>query len=59
LEELSPEKKEAFILRYQEEKSITEIAEIQDCPEGSVKSRIHYTLKLLEKKLQHYHHLIK
>jgi RNA polymerase sigma-70 factor, ECF subfamily len=51
---LAPEKKEAFILRYQEEKSIAEIAQIQDCPEGSVKSRIHYTLKLLEEKLKLY-----
>jgi RNA polymerase sigma-70 factor (ECF subfamily) len=51
LDELPPEKKEAFILKYQEEKSIAEIAFIQNCPEGSVKSRLHYTLKLLEEKL--------
>ncbi len=51
LEELPPEKKEAFILKYQEEKSIAEIALIQKCPEGSVKSRLHYTLKILEEKL--------
>ena len=47
LNEMAPEKKEAFILRYQEEKSISEIAIIQNCPEGSVKSRLHYTLKYL------------
>lgn len=52
LSELPPAKKEAFILKYQEEKSIAEIAFIQDCPEGSVKSRLHYTLKLLEEKLK-------
>jgi RNA polymerase sigma-70 factor, ECF subfamily len=52
LNELPPEKKEAFILKYQEEKSIAEIAFIQECPEGSVKSRLHYTLKLLEEKLK-------
>ncbi len=52
LNELSPEKKEAFILKYQEEKTITEIAEIQACPEGSVKSRLHYTIKILEEKLK-------
>jgi len=52
LEELPHEKKEAFILKYQEEKSITDIALIQNCPEGSVKSRLHYTIKLLESKLQ-------
>lgn len=52
LEELPREKKEAFILKYQEEKSISEIAYIQNCPEGSVKSRLHYTIKLLEQKLK-------
>ena len=52
LGELPEEKKEAFILKYQEEKTISEIAFIQDCPEGSVKSRLHYTLKILEEKLK-------
>lgn len=51
LGQLPPEKREAFILRYQEDKSIAEIALIQGCPEGSVKSRLHYTLKTLEEKL--------
>jgi RNA polymerase sigma-70 factor, ECF subfamily len=52
LNELAPEKKEAFILKYQEEKTISDIAFIQNCPEGSVKSRLHYTLKILEEKLK-------
>ncbi len=52
LNELPPEKKEAFILKYQEEKTIAEIAEIQNCPEGSVKSRLYYTIRLLEEKLK-------
>jgi RNA polymerase sigma-70 factor (ECF subfamily) len=52
LNELPEEKKEAFILKYQEEKSIAEIAVIQQCPEGSVKSRLHYALKMLEEKLK-------
>ncbi|MGZ3884570.1 MAG: RNA polymerase sigma factor [Bacteroidia bacterium] len=52
LDTLAVEKKEAFILKYQEDKSIADIAFIQGCPEGSVKSRLHYTIKLLEKKLQ-------
>jgi RNA polymerase sigma-70 factor (ECF subfamily) len=58
LNEMSPEKKEAFILRYQEDKSIAEIALIQTCPEGSVKSRLHYTIKLLEEKLKIFNPLI-
>jgi len=52
LNQLSAEKKEAFILKYQEEKTNAEIAYIQGCPEGSVKSRLHYTLKTLEEKLK-------
>lgn len=52
LNEMPPEKKEAFILKYQEDKSIADIAFIQNCPEGSVKSRLHYTLKTLEEKLK-------
>lgn len=52
LDELPPEKKEAFILKYQEEKSIADIAFIQNCPEGSVKSRLHYTIKILEERLK-------
>ena len=52
LNDLPAEKKEVFILKYQEEKTNAEIAYIQGCPEGSVKSRLHYTLKLLEEKLK-------
>lgn len=51
LAELPPEKKEVFLLRFQEEKSIAEIAGIQGVPEGSVKSRLHYTLKFLGRRL--------
>lgn len=51
LGELPSEKREAFILKYQEDKTIAEIAFIQNCPEGSVKSRLHYTLKTLEERL--------
>lgn len=54
INELPAEKREAFILKYQEEKSIAEIAEIQNCPEGSVKSRLHYTLRILSEKLKHF-----
>lgn len=52
LDELPLEKREAFILKYQEEKTIAEIAFIQNCPEGSVKSRLHYTIKILEDRLR-------
>jgi len=52
LAELPPEKKEAFILKYQEDKTIADIAFIQNCPEGSVKSRLFYAVKFLEEKLK-------
>lgn len=52
LNNLPAEKKEAFILKHQEDKTIAEIAQIQNCPEGSVKSRLYYTTKLLEEKLK-------
>lgn len=58
LNELPPEKKEVFILKYQEEKTTAEIALIQNCAEGSVKSRLHYTLKILEEKLQIFNPII-
>jgi RNA polymerase sigma-70 factor (ECF subfamily) len=51
LNELPVEKKEAFILKYQEEKTNEEIAGIQECSIGTVKSRLHYTLRILEEKL--------
>ena len=51
LETLSPNHKQCFVLRYQEELSIKEISEITDCPEGTVKSRLHYTLKKLSEIL--------
>ena len=54
LEEMSQEKKEVFILKYQEEKNLEEIATIQNCAIGTVKSRLHYTLKVLEEKLNQF-----
>ncbi len=54
LNEMPPEKKEAFILKYQEDKAIKEIAEIQACAEGTVKSRIYYAVQILEEKLKQF-----
>lgn len=51
LQELSPDKRIAFILRYQEHLSLAEIADIQDCAIGTVKSRIFYTLRFLESSM--------
>jgi RNA polymerase sigma-70 factor, ECF subfamily len=51
LEALPPDKRSAFLLKYQENRSIKEIAEIQSCSEGTVKSRLFYTVKQLAAKL--------
>lgn len=40
-----------FIMRFREGLPVREIAEILGCPEGTVKSRIHYSLKNLSDKL--------
>lgn len=47
LRELKPEQREALILRFYEELPILEIAEIMGVPPGTIKSRIHYALKIL------------
>jgi RNA polymerase sigma-70 factor (ECF subfamily) len=51
LEDLDDNHRSAFILRYGNYLSVKEIAEIEGCPEGTVKSRIYYTIKYLSEKL--------
>lgn len=51
LEQLDEEHKTIIILRFEEELSVKEIAQIVNCPEGTVKSRIFYTLQALSTKL--------
>ena len=43
-----------FVLRYQEEKTILEISEILSCPQGTVKSRLHNTMKKLALELNQF-----
>lgn len=43
-----------FVMRYQHELSIKEIAEISDCPEGTVKSRLFYVTQKLMNKIKDY-----
>jgi len=47
-----------FVLRFHEELSIKEIAEIMECSEGTVKSRIFYTLQKLSQKLKIFNPII-
>lgn len=55
-ETFNEKEKTIFILRFQQELSIKEIAAIAEIPEGSVKSGIYYLLKKLSLHLKDYIH---
>jgi RNA polymerase sigma-70 factor (ECF subfamily) len=52
LDDLDYKKRTCFILRFKHDLSISEIAEIEECSEGTIKSRLFYTLKSLAETLQ-------
>jgi RNA polymerase sigma-70 factor (ECF subfamily) len=52
VDELDEPHKQCFILRYQEGMSVKEIGEVLGCPEGTVKSRLYYTVRKLSDKLK-------
>ncbi|MFZ5554637.1 MAG: RNA polymerase sigma factor [Bacteroidota bacterium] len=52
LEELEEVQRTTFILRYKMDMSIKEIAEVTETSEGTVKSRLFYTIKKLSEKLK-------
>lgn len=54
LNEAEENDRNLFVLRYELEMPLSEIAEIMDCPEGTIKSRIFYLKKKLVLKLQAY-----
>ena len=54
LELLSENHKKTFILRFKHDLSIKDIAEILETSEGTVKSRIFYTLKKLGENLKEF-----
>lgn len=49
IRKLNPDQRSLIVLRFKINLSIKEIAEICDCPEGTVKSRLFYALKELSK----------
>ncbi len=54
LEKLDEDKRTLFLLRYQQELSILEIAEILEEAEGTIKSRLFYIKKKLTEKLDNH-----
>jgi RNA polymerase sigma-70 factor, ECF subfamily len=51
LDRLEPAQREVLVLRFLEELSYEEIAEVVECPVGTVRSRIHYAKAQLKKLL--------
>lgn len=54
LDRLDPDQKATFVMRFNEEMAIKEIALAFGCSEGTVKSRIFYTLKKLAERLKEF-----
>lgn len=51
---LPPEQRSAILLRYFEERSVSQIAQIQGVSEGTVKSRLNYGRKSIAAAVEHY-----
>ena len=54
LAKLDPDHKATFVMRYNEEMAIKEIAAVFGCSEGTVKSRLFYTLKKLAERMKEF-----
>lgn len=52
IKKLSKEQQMVIIMKYYENMKIDEIAVVLDCPEGTIKSRLHMAKKLLKKYLR-------
>ncbi len=54
LDKLDPDHKATFVMRFNEDMAIKEIAAVFNCSEGTVKSRIFYTLKKLAERMKEF-----
>ena len=54
IDRFDPEQKMLFQFRFVEEMTVRQIAEIMECPEGTVKSRLFHLTRQLAKKLSIY-----
>jgi RNA polymerase sigma-70 factor, ECF subfamily len=54
LEKLEPDHRSTFVMRYHEDMAIKEIAGVFGISEGTVKSRLFYTLKKLAERLNEF-----
>lgn len=52
LDRVSPAHSEALILRYVEDLSYEEIAEVVGCKVGTVRSRLHYAKRALREAME-------
>jgi RNA polymerase sigma-70 factor (ECF subfamily) len=59
LAELQPAHRTVFLLRYQQDFSVRDIARIAGCAEGTVKSRLHHIIRQLGHQLKDYEGLLK
>lgn len=51
---LDDKQRQAFVMRYDQELSIKEIAAVFECSEGTIKSRLFYTLRKLSVELKEF-----
>jgi RNA polymerase sigma-70 factor (ECF subfamily) len=54
LERIDPDHKATFVMRYHQDMAIKEIAAVFGCSEGTVKSRLFYTVKKLAERMKEF-----
>lgn len=54
VQELPSTQRDIFLLHYDEELTVSEVAKITGCPEGTVKSRLYSALETVRKRMKNY-----